>query len=111
MRKVIVSLAPVRAGDAVDANALAEDVKKSVDAGAAMCHLHCRKPDGNLTADISYMEECFEAILKKTDVVVQASTGGVSDLTIEERCNPLNYEKVESASLNGKHQSGGGCIP
>ena len=89
MRKVIVSLAPVRAGDAVDANALAEDVKKSVDAGAAMCHLHCRKPDGNLTADISYMEECFEAILKKTDVVV------------EERCNPLNYEKVESASLNG----------
>lgn len=47
------------------------------------------------------MEECFEAILKKTDVVVQASTGGVSDLTIEERCNPLNYEKVESASLNG----------
>ena len=28
MRKVIVSLAPVRAGDAVDANALAEDVKK-----------------------------------------------------------------------------------
>ena len=67
MRKVIVSLAPVRAGDAVDANALAEDVKKSVDAGAAMCHLHCRKPDGNLTADISYMEECFEAILKKTD--------------------------------------------
>ena len=101
MRKVIVSLAPVRAGDAVDANALAEDVKKSVDAGAAMCHLHCRRPDGSLTADISYMEECFETILKKTDVVVQASTGGVSDLTIEERCNPLKYEKVESASLNG----------
>lgn len=101
MRKVIVSLAPVRAGDAVDANALAEDVKKSVDAGAAMCHLHCRRPDGSLTADISYMEACFEAILEKTDVVVQASTGGVSNLTIEERCNPLHYEKVESASLNG----------
>lgn len=28
MRKVILSLAPVRAGDAVEAKALAEDVKK-----------------------------------------------------------------------------------
>lgn len=101
MRKVIISVAPVAAGTAIDAKKLAQDVKKSVDAGAAMCHLHCRKPDGSLTPDISFMEECFEKILEKTDVVVQASTGGVSDLNIEERCRPLGYEKVESASLNG----------
>lgn len=101
MRKVIISLAPVQAGTPVDAVKLAEDVEKSVQAGAAMCHLHCRKPDGSLTPDISYMVECFEEILKRTDVVVQASTGGVSDMNIEERCRPLDYEKVESASLNG----------
>ena len=34
-------------------------------------------------------------------MVVQASTGGVSDMNIQERCNPLDYPKVESASLNG----------
>ena len=34
-------------------------------------------------------------------MVVQASTGRVSDLTIEERCNPLDYWRVESSSLNG----------
>lgn len=101
MRKVIISLAPVRAGDPVDACALAEDVEKSVRAGASMCHLHCRKPDGSLTPDISYMAECFDRILEKTDVVVQASTGGVSEMNIEERCNPLDYPKTESASLNG----------
>lgn len=101
MRKVIISLAPVQAGTPVDAEKLAEDVEKSVRAGAAMCHLHCRKPDGSLTPDISYMEECFEKILARTDVVVQASTGGVSDMDIAARCNPLNYGKVESASLNG----------
>lgn len=101
MRKVIISLAPVRAGDPVDKQKLADDVAKSVEAGAAMCHLHCRKPDGGLTPDISYLKECFEAILQKTDVVVQASTGGVSDMTIQERCAPLEYERVESASLNG----------
>lgn len=101
MRKVIISLAPVQAGTPVDADRLAEDVKKSVEAGAAMCHLHCRKPDGSLTPDITYMTECFEKILDRTDVVVQASTGGVSDMSIQERCKPLDYEKVESASLNG----------
>ncbi|MEY8324865.1 3-keto-5-aminohexanoate cleavage protein [Lachnospiraceae bacterium 54-11] len=101
MRKVIISLAPVKAGTPVDAVSLAEDVAKSVQAGAAMCHLHCRKPDGSLTPDTAYMVECFEEILKRTDVVVQASTGGVSEMNIAERCNPLDYEKVESASLNG----------
>lgn len=100
-KKVIISLAPVEAGTPVDAVALAEDVAKSAELGAAMCHLHCRRPDGSLTPDISYMSECFDKILAKTDVVVQASTGGVSDLTIEERCFPLDYKPTESASLNG----------
>ncbi len=101
MRKVIVSLAPVQSGTPVDAVKLAEDVEKSVHAGAAMCHLHCRKPDGSLSPEIDYMTACFEEILKRTDVVVQASTGGVSEMDIRQRCNPLDYEKVESASLNG----------
>ena len=47
MKKVIISLAPVQAGTSVDAVKLAEDVEKSVKLGAAMCHLHCRKPDGS----------------------------------------------------------------
>ena len=101
MRKVIISVAPVAAGTPVDKILLAEDVKKCVEAGASMCHLHCRKPDGSLTPDITYMSECFDEILKRTDVVVQASTGGVSDMNIQERCNPLDYPRTETASLNG----------
>ena len=101
MRKVIISVAPVAAGTPVDKILLAEDVKKCVEAGASMCHLHCRKPDGSLTPDIAYMSECFDEILKRTDVVVQASTGGVSDMNIQERCNPLDYPRTETASLNG----------
>ena len=101
MRKIIVSLAPIQANTQIDAIELAKDVEKSVKAGAAMCHLHCRALDGRLTPDTSYMITCFEEILKRTDVVVQASTGGISDMDIEKRCYPLNYEKVESASLNG----------
>ena len=101
MRKVIISLAPVEAGKPVDKEALVEDVVKSAGAGAAMCHLHCRRPDGSLTPDITELVDIFERIAGKTDLVIQASTGGVSDMNIEQRCRPLDYWRVESASLNG----------
>lgn len=101
MRKVIISLAPVEAGCCVNKEALVEDVLKSVEAGAAMCHLHCRKPDGSLTPDITEISDTFEKIAGKSDVVIQASTGGVSQMNIQQRCNPLDYKRVESASLNG----------
>ena len=39
-RKIIISLAPVKAGTPIDKIALAEDVKKCVEKGAGMCHLH-----------------------------------------------------------------------
>ena len=52
MRKIVVSVAPVAAGTPVDADALALDLEKCAQAGAAMVHLHCRKPDGSLTPDI-----------------------------------------------------------
>ena len=101
MRKVIISLAPVQAGLPVDKERLVEDVARSAGAGASMCHLHCRLPDGSLTPDITEFSDTFERIAARTDLVVQASTGGVSEMTIEERCRPLDYWRVESASLNG----------
>lgn len=101
MKKIIISVAPVKAGTPIDADRLAADVEKCVQAGASVCHLHCRKPDGSLTPDITFFSECFDKILAKTDVIVQTSTGGVSDLSIEQRCNPLDYAPTEMASLNG----------
>lgn len=101
MRKIIISLAPVAASTPIQADALAEDVKECVRQGASMCHLHCRRPDGSLTPDDTFMSHCFDRIREKTDIVVQVSTGGVSEMTIEQRCRPLNYPHTESASLNG----------
>lgn len=101
VRKVIISLAPVEAGKPIDKERLVEDVARCAQAGAAMCHLHCRRPDGALTPDISELTDTFERIAGRTDLILQASTGGVSDMSIEERCRPLDYRRVESASLNG----------
>lgn len=99
-RKIVISVAPVAAGSPVNAEALAVDVEQCARSGASMCHLHCRRPDGSLTPDTSYMYECFDKILARTDIVVQVSTGGVSDMTICQRCLPLAYPKTETASLN-----------
>ncbi len=109
-RKVIVSLAPVAAGTPIDKSALAEDVRLSVEKGAGMCHLHCRMPDGSLTPDTTDFIATFEEILARTDVLVQASTGGVSSMTIQERCKPLEYWRVESSSLNGGSTNLNGAV-
>lgn len=101
MRKVIISLAPVEAGVAIQKERLVDDVTESVKAGAALCHLHCRRPDGALTPDITEISDTFDRIRGHCDVVVQVSTGGVSEMNIKERCNPLAYPHTESASLNG----------
>lgn len=101
MNKVIISVAPVAGADPLVPENLAEDLEKCIDAGASMCHLHCKTREGKLTPDITNISLAFDKILERRDVIVQASTGGISDMTIEERCNPLWYPKVESASLNG----------
>ena len=90
--KILISVAPVSAADKeIDPVRIANDVIACAKAGAAMVHLHVRDRQGNLTPDLSVLKEIVERIREKSDIVIQASTGGVSDLTIEERCAPLYY--------------------
>ena len=99
--KVLISVAPVSAADKhIDPEKIAADVIACANAGAAMVHLHVRDKDGNLTPDLSVLKEIVERIRERSDIIIQASTGGVSDLTIEERCAPLYYDKIEACSLN-----------
>lgn len=99
--KVLISVAPVSAADTnIDPKKIAEDVIACAKAGAAMVHLHVRDKNGKLTKDLSIFKETVELIRAKSDIIIQASTGGISDLTIEERCVPLHYDKVETCSLN-----------
>lgn len=99
--KVLISVAPVAATDTnVDPSAVARDVIACAKAGAGMVHLHVRDRHGRLTPDLADFKDTVERIIKETDIVVEASTGGVSAMTIEERCAPLSYDAVECASLN-----------
>lgn len=101
MRKVLLSVAPVEAAPhEIIPEAIASDVYDCYQAGACMVHLHVRDRMAALTPDLSLLQETVEAIRKRCDIVVEISTGGVSDLTIEERCHPCTPAWVEANSLN-----------
>ena len=101
MKKILISVAPVDAADTIyDPIKTAEDVIRCYHAGAAMVHLHVRDKKGKLTSDLALLEQTVSIIRKETDMVIEISTGGVSDLTIEERCRPCTAPWIEVNSLN-----------
>ncbi|MGO5313796.1 3-keto-5-aminohexanoate cleavage protein [Bilifractor sp. LCP21S3_A7] len=103
MKKVMISVAPVsNTENEIRPEAIAEDVYRSYLEGASMVHLHVRDAHGKLTADMTRLEETVEAIrsYKDCDIVIEISTGGVSDLTIQERCAPCFVDYSEALSLN-----------
>lgn len=105
-RKIIVAVAPV--GKAVEAPAInpltPEEVAKEVIgcnlAGASMVHLHVRDSQGEQTEDISDFSKTLDLIRESSDIIIQGSTGGLSSLTLEERCVSVTDPRVEVASLN-----------
>ena len=101
MKKIMVSVAPVAATDVlINPRAIARDVFECWKNGAAMVHLHVRDLNGRLTPDLGLLEETVDYIRDMCDIVVEISTGGVSDLNIRERCAPCYPAYVEANSLN-----------
>lgn len=101
MKPILISVAPVSAADTVnDPEAIARDVVACYEAGAGMVHLHCRDAQGRLTPDLAHLEKTVSLIRAQCPIVIEISTGGVSDLTIAERCTPCTPAWVECNSLN-----------
>ncbi len=97
----MLCVAPVAASDSLNnPKAIARDVTDCYKNGASMVHLHCRDLNGNLTPDLNLLQETVEYIREQSDIVIEISTGGVSNLTIEERCQPCYPSWVECNSLN-----------
>lgn len=78
---------------------IAEEARRCREAGAAIVHLHVRRPDGSPTQSSRAFAEAIEAIRAATDVVIQVSTGGALGMGLEERSGPLAC-KPEMATLN-----------
>ena len=104
--KIIVAVAPTGKKTAPPSvNPLKpEDVARQVidceRAGASMVHMHVRDKKGEQTEDLTDFSTTLDLIRESCDIIIQGSTGGLTDLTLEQRCVALNDPRVETASLN-----------
>jgi uncharacterized protein (DUF849 family) len=80
---------------------IADAAVAAAEAGAAIVHLHARDPvDGHPTQDPKYFREFAPDIKRRSNVVLNFTTGGAATMTIEERLQPALQLKPEVASLN-----------
>ena len=109
MRKIIVTVAPVcHVGKPIPEGCknpltpeeITEDVLNCYRAGACQVHLHTRDLKGNPTFELDVFSQTIHAIREHSDMIIQGSTGGLSDLSLTDRCVSLNVPEVEIASLN-----------
>lgn len=109
MRKIIVTVAPVcHVGKPIPEGCknpltpeeITEDVLNCYRAGACQVHLHTRDLKGNPTFELDVFSQTIHAIRELSDMIIQGSTGGLSDLSLADRCVSLNVPEVEIASLN-----------
>lgn len=84
---------------------------EAADAGAAVLHLHARMEDGRPTQDPAEFSRMLPMIKTSTNAVVNLTTGGNPQMTVEERLRPASVYKPELASLNMGSMNFGLCRP
>jgi 3-keto-5-aminohexanoate cleavage enzyme len=67
--------------------------------GAAIVHIHARDKEGKTSGSADIFRDIHERIRKRCDIIIQDSTGGGANLTIEQRTECLDAYP-EMASLN-----------
>ncbi len=83
----------------ITAQEIADEAARCREAGAAVIHLHVRNDDGAPSQAADRFAAAIEAIRKKTDCIVQVSTGGAIGMSLDERLGGLSCEP-EMATLN-----------
>ena len=86
---------PYRPGD------IARQAIDAAEAGAAILHLHARDPDtGRPTPDPAVFMRFLPIIKQSTDAVLNITTGGGLNMTVEDRLQAPLVAKPEMCSLN-----------
>ena len=79
---------------------IAGDVIECYKNGAAIVHMHVRDENGHLTNDITQFKRTISLIKDKCDILIEGSTGGVSELSVEERGFVISLPEVEISAIN-----------
>jgi len=75
------------------------EAAKCREAGAAMVHIHVRKPDGSPSQDAELYRAAIREIRKRCDILVQTSTGGAVGMGVDERCGPLTLTGTDRPDM------------
>ncbi|WP_306030289.1 3-keto-5-aminohexanoate cleavage protein [Stappia sp. MMSF_3263] len=85
----------------VTANEMTEQALGAARAGAAILHVHARDPQtGRPSANPEHFMGFLPRIRQGSDAVVNISTGGSSQMTLDERLAPARAARPEMCSLN-----------
>jgi uncharacterized protein (DUF849 family) len=85
----------------ITAKEIADAAIGAVEAGAAIIHLHARNPrDGRPDQSPEAFRPILESIKKRSNCVINITTGGAPTMTLDERLKPCTVFKPEVASLN-----------
>lgn len=80
---------------------IADEAIAAARAGAAIVHLHARDPtDGRPTADAALFQQFLPAIKRECDAVLNITTGGGQNMTVQERLVAALACRPEMCSLN-----------
>ena len=80
---------------------IAEQAVAAAEAGAAIIHLHARDPQtGRPSPDPALFRVPVEALRERTDAIINISTGGSAEMSVEQRLAPARHWAPELASLN-----------
>jgi uncharacterized protein (DUF849 family) len=84
----------------LSAEQVVEAAVDAAQAGSAIIHLHARHDDGRPAWEPEVWERIVPPILERVDVVINISTGGSSQMTMDERLAGAIRFSPELASLN-----------
>ena len=78
---------------------IADSAYACLQEGAAICHIHASDKEGKSTGAKEVFQEIHDRIRSKCNIIIQDSTGGGPNLSLEQRIECL-HAKPEMASLN-----------
>jgi uncharacterized protein (DUF849 family) len=85
----------------VKASEIEEAAVGAAEAGASIVHLHARDPhNGQPSQDPQLFMEFLPSIRRRSNVVINITTGDAPNMAVEERLQPALQLKPEVASLN-----------
>lgn len=80
---------------------IAEQAVEAAEAGAAVLHLHAREPEtGRPTADPAVFMQFLPRIKQATDAIVNITTGGGQNMSLDDRLAAAELASPELCSLN-----------